>query len=494
MIKSNLLAIQRVNVSRFVVRDEEYRPEPCARFESLEPRYLFSSNLDTAFGTGGIAEVGFAQGARADDVLRQHDGKLLIAGHPNGSFYGLARFNPDGSPDLSFSGDGIVDSIPNLPEQWSQWHMCQLADGRIILNGTVGMNGGALVCLKADGSLDTSFANGGIYLMEVSEVSSVLATADGGLLMGFSRLGNSRERSIVKLDASGKIDTAFAQQGRFTFSDGNVAQVANLTIGDDGCIYALRPVGAWYGEDVSHHAGFSVTKLTANGAIDTSYGQHGTVIVRPAELHFTCRGFTVAADGSIIVSGSVRKGLKYSHNLYVCKLTPAGTLDAGFGEGGLRVVEATGTLLDVEPLADGSIVATIGWRGSDGSGPELLRFDATGRITERLETTLTEAVATALDGDNGLIVVGMQGEPNTRTIAVARFNLEVIIPSPEEPAESDEPADDEPTAPSIVLPGIDGITLDFADEPTADEPLSPLDDQDDLLLPPDSADLLPAAR
>ena len=65
---------------------------------------------DPTFGTGGftILNEPVSPNERFEDVLIQPDGKVLGAGSRNGAEgFLLARFNPDGSPDLGFGVGGI---------------------------------------------------------------------------------------------------------------------------------------------------------------------------------------------------------------------------------------------------------------------------------------------------------------------------------------------------------------------------------------------------
>src|SRR5829696_1224245 len=87
--------------------------------EPLEPRYLCAAGeLDSAFGQGGQVSVQFPGGefiSVVRDVAVQPDGKIVLAGEAfdvvqgqGASDFAVARLNRDGSPDLTFDGDGVV--------------------------------------------------------------------------------------------------------------------------------------------------------------------------------------------------------------------------------------------------------------------------------------------------------------------------------------------------------------------------------------------------
>ena len=75
-------------------------------------RYNANGSLDTSFnGTGKVTTPIGAGVDTAFDVVRQPDGKLVLAGYShNGSNFdfALARYNPNGSLDTSFGSGGKV--------------------------------------------------------------------------------------------------------------------------------------------------------------------------------------------------------------------------------------------------------------------------------------------------------------------------------------------------------------------------------------------------
>ena len=75
-------------------------------------RYNPNGSLDTSFSGDGKQRTEFVEGlAEAAGVALQGNGKIVVVGHalPAGFSqydFALARYNPDGSLDTSFSGDG----------------------------------------------------------------------------------------------------------------------------------------------------------------------------------------------------------------------------------------------------------------------------------------------------------------------------------------------------------------------------------------------------
>src|SRR4051794_32776720 len=77
---------------------------------SCTAAFAVPGDLDPGFGGDGTVETHFSEGVDfANAVAIQADGKIVaVGGEDLSSGFALARFNPDGSPDTSFDGDGKV--------------------------------------------------------------------------------------------------------------------------------------------------------------------------------------------------------------------------------------------------------------------------------------------------------------------------------------------------------------------------------------------------
>lgn len=101
------------------------------------PALAFPSDPDTSFGTGGsvVTDFGSPDYEAAGDHVVQPDGKIVVVGHTSSpeveSALAVARYNPDGSLDQGFSGDGkaIIEEAPRGEGVTLQ------ADGRTIVCG-----------------------------------------------------------------------------------------------------------------------------------------------------------------------------------------------------------------------------------------------------------------------------------------------------------------------------------------------------------------------
>ena len=104
--------------------------------------------IDSSFSGDGKATVDFGFDDRARAVVVQPDGKIVVAGSIDGrsspipaafgSDFEVTRFNPDGSLDTTFSGDGKV-SINFGGADFAQAVALQ-ADGKIVVAGFTDIN------------------------------------------------------------------------------------------------------------------------------------------------------------------------------------------------------------------------------------------------------------------------------------------------------------------------------------------------------------------
>ncbi len=148
-------------------------------------RYNSNGSLDTSFDTDGIVTTNIAGTDIADDVIIQPDGKIIAAGDSQGDF-ALARYNADGSLDSTFDSDGkvVVD--------FGDFDDCRSAalqpNGKIVAVGNVQNSGMAVARFNPNGSLDTSFHGDGKLITVITSsadiAQGVAIQNDGKIVIG----------------------------------------------------------------------------------------------------------------------------------------------------------------------------------------------------------------------------------------------------------------------------------------------------------------------
>lgn len=170
-------------------------------------RYLSDGLLDETFGHKGSVWQPMEsndEGAYALAV-QPHDGKLVLAGESavnadSAQHFMLVRLEPDGEPDTSFNGTGIV---VNKEFTGVARSVAILPDGRIVAAGTAMVTGQttngepvvreqvALVCYLPDGSIDESFGADGVLFVDLggdSDGANGIALSGDQLLVAATRV------------------------------------------------------------------------------------------------------------------------------------------------------------------------------------------------------------------------------------------------------------------------------------------------------------------
>ena len=127
-------------------------------------RYNADGSLDTSFGGTGKVITDFGSDYdTGTSVAIQLDGKIVAAGHSYSSSYqrdfSVVRYNVDGSLDTSFNSNGKLTTDFAASDDWG-YSIALQPDGKIVVAGFSGTGSDthqALARYNADGSLDLSF-------------------------------------------------------------------------------------------------------------------------------------------------------------------------------------------------------------------------------------------------------------------------------------------------------------------------------------------------
>jgi uncharacterized delta-60 repeat protein len=258
-----------------------------------------------------------------------------------------ARECPSGGlPDTTFNGTGAL-----ISDQSSIAVATAIqADGKMVVAGLAAKSGtiGSLtqiIRLNPDGSPDTSFGgarSGGVVTLDIGAngtyTRAVALQPDGKVLVSgtaFTSKWSSSESEyfVTRLNANGTVDTAFAKKGLFEWNPRTGREDATqLIVLADGSIL------------VGGHAdsgGFTAFKLNAAGARVTSFAG-GEFRYDFGGRGGGTSGMALAPNGDIILVGGTHSGSVNGPDAgAILALTPAGQLDPGFhGTGTLEVLPA----------------------------------------------------------------------------------------------------------------------------------------------------------
>lgn len=327
---------------------------------TLVIRLLDNGALDPGFGAGGV--VNLKLGSEASEgraVLIQPDGKIVIAGQAKGPLtydFALARLNPDGSPDLGFGGGDGNELVSFGLDQHRAEALALGPGGRIVATGearktTPAETVAPVLVLGPDGLPDPGYFGGdGAMTVTTAPKSdqgvAVAMLADGRVLVGDANgAGGGKGFTLVQLLATGTLDPAFG--GGDGLVEAPVPSAGTETslggrIDDFRLLADGRIVASGYGYDQvgsppKDDGKLAVARFLPDGQLDASFGAAGW---------FTHQIGTGAEDADAVqVSPTARLVLAGAYTVagskgdigtpYLARLEPGGSLDPGFGAGGL---------------------------------------------------------------------------------------------------------------------------------------------------------------
>ncbi len=188
-------------------------------------RYTWAGALDRTFAGTGKKAIPFGAGRQdtASAIVIQPDGKIVVAGTTyDGSFlngnFAIARLNPNGTLDTTFSGDG--KQVTDFGGNEVAWSMDLQADGKLVMAGIKNIGTKKIVALaryNVNGSLDTTFAGTGKKTIDLSGIGSSAAyavriqPADGKIVICGQSSGNM---AVARFTTGGALDTTFHTTGK----------------------------------------------------------------------------------------------------------------------------------------------------------------------------------------------------------------------------------------------------------------------------------------
>ncbi|MBJ7357229.1 hypothetical protein [Nocardioides sp.] len=181
---------------------------------------------DPGFGTGGSVVLSTDPNDQAGAVLRQADGRLVIAGShysPTSSNLTVARVTSTGVLDASFGGDGTTVVDPSSPgvttsTVWSP-DLVVRPDGRLVVVAGLNQNSGGFLNsllvtgLKASGEPDPGFGTRVLTQVAGTDASAALQR-DGALVVGGVVPPSSADTgAIVRFTPAGGLDPTWSDDG-----------------------------------------------------------------------------------------------------------------------------------------------------------------------------------------------------------------------------------------------------------------------------------------
>jgi len=400
-----------------------------------------AGTLDVTFSGDGKLTADIGTDDLAFAVKVQPDGKIIVAGYSyNGASldndYTIIRYNPDGTLDNTFGGDGIVTTdFDNRNDRLTS--IAIQPDGKIVVVGYT-YNGDydiGLARYLSDGTLDATFDGDGKLITDTGgnhdDAQSVVIQGDGKILVGSTSnflIDGNDEYTLLRYNADGSLDDTFAGDGiQTTDFYGADDYVMAVVLQPDGKIVAAGKAqnGTYF--DIA------VGRYNADGSLDNTFSTDG--ITSTSLGVETDEGFSVAlqSDGKIVIGGFYYNGL--NHDFIAVRFQTDGTLDNTF-DGDGKVSTAVGTDYDLAYSLtlqpdDKILLAGFAYKPATDNDFAIVRyntdgsldntFSGDGKVTTPFGESTDEAYAIAMQPDGKIVVAGATYDGSEYHFAVARY-------------------------------------------------------------------------
>ena len=328
--------------------------------------------------------------------------------------------SPIGTLDPTFNNGAIVQTeiglaVEGLPADDGLPAAVVDSSGRTILVG--GTSTLQVERLNPDGSPDHTFGNNGIssIVTQVGVPVGLAVDAAGEILIAATvfangNLASGAETEIVKLTADGALDTTFGNGG-MTFINPSIS----------GGIETLTAVSLLIDQNgnldvVGTDSGaVAIVRLTPSGAIDPTFNG-GNVYVVPGTSNVLTETATIDSSGRIVIAGQTSGP---SNTLFVARLNPDGSFDTSFaGTGLLNFTLTPGSRESVASIATDA-AGNIFLGGSDGVQQIVVKLTSSGSLDSSFGTAgvfTNPGGRSSVDYDPNPIV-GLVILPNDEVIA-----------------------------------------------------------------------------
>ena len=269
-------------------------------------RYNNDGSLDSSFGNNGILKITNFNSITSTDlcsVISLNDESIIIGitGSNSTNFFGaLMKLTSSGEIDTSFGTDGVLN-LSDSNFKFKLWKLQLTNDNKLILCGYDRTNTSnsktAVLKLNLDGSFDTTFANNGKLLTDVTTsngefeyLNKINISPDGNFICS-GRAGSNF--LMIKFNSIGQLDQLFANDGIFR----DFINIVDVEIDTNGKIF----LGGIELQNNGPH--FRIINLNENGSINTDFNNNGFLVLDVTSQNDNLKDIAIDNDSSIIISG-----------------------------------------------------------------------------------------------------------------------------------------------------------------------------------------------
>jgi len=410
-------------------------------------------DLDPTFGNGGLVAIsGYGTPTRAGGMTLQSDGRIVTVGETVSEDWAISRFNSDGTPDTSFSGDGV--QTLDMGGSDSAADVVVQPDGKLVVVGWATVSGRGVFGVarfESDGELDSSFSGDGIATTDFGTDASATAVAlqsDGRIVVVGVANGNY---ALARYNADGSLDETFGDGGTKTTDLGYEQQGATaVAVQPDG---KLVVTGLAAEITTDEPDDFLVMRYTADGSLDPSFSGDG-VQITTWDDDSDAVDVALQPDGKIVIIGDAYSDISGGFDFGVARYLPDGTPDSSFGDGGQYSIDFDGgndfpTALGLQSdgrivIAGGTLLGTdhdfaLARLNPDGSLDA--GFGDDGKVTTVFDAGSTHAYGVAIQADTQIVAAGnlIPTVSGPDQLAMARYEGGGTSPAPQPPVNTTLP-------------------------------------------------------
>ncbi len=296
------------------------------------------------------------------------------------------------------------------------------------------------VAWAASGGLDLAFDGDGRLLTDATSDANdnayrIAVQADGRILAVGASYNLSNvigDIVLIRYNSDGSLDTTFNGSGIVHTDLGGMDEGRDVIIQPDQKILVLGRTC----DSTFANCDFALLRYTPSGQLDSTFNGSGFHIVAfSAENDGSYGGLAIQPDNKILAAGYVTNGASYDFSIY--RFNPDGTLDSGFGTGGIVTIGfGAGTRDVASDLAlqpDGNIVVsgyTCDTKGNHcdfalarllPSGSLDASFSSDGKQSTDFGWSDDYAPAMALAPNGKIVLAGRRITATNTLMAVARY-------------------------------------------------------------------------
>ncbi len=408
------------------------------RIERLEDRLPFAvGDLDISFGSAGIVRDAVLQTRNSGENVRQliprSDGGFYLAGDLlNGRGYSGAvwSFKNDGTLQTSF-GNGGQATVPFASGDEHVTSASLQPDGKILISGyfrntQIQANSQGIVRrLNTDGSIDTAFGTNGqfVYSNVVHAAINHTVVRPTGEIVLLTRSFGSYD--LIQLKSNGQIDTNFVSNG--VLSEPTESTPDDLLLLSDGSLLVASVVAP---DSLTREV--IIVKHKSNGDRDMTFGNNGQMRLTVAEQlqsnsYPTPLHMRISNDGAVLLAGTKR--LDDTSNFFVAKFTTLGSLVNSFGSSGVATIALNGLsgtgLHDIQVNSNGRIAVFGNYYSGSAtvdSGLLVKYLTSAGQIDATAASGGTLTITNSFGNDSGF--AGFAGNRLIHAMSPSIFDIE----------------------------------------------------------------------